>query len=205
MLIERPPLIYRAFFPEAIWRLPRPGVKTVYLTFDDGPIPEVTPWVLDTLAQYNVKATFFMVGENVRKNPELFERIKAEGHSYGNHTMNHRVGHKSSFRAYAHDIALADKLIGSHLFRPPHGLMGWDQARTIKQRYNIIMYDVVTRDYNRNFTPDRIFKNVRRYTRNGSIIVFHDSLKAWNNMSNALPQAIEWLLQQGYELRPIPM
>ncbi|MDE7092759.1 MAG: polysaccharide deacetylase family protein [Muribaculaceae bacterium] len=205
MLIERPPLIYRAFFPEAIWRIQRPGTKTAYLTFDDGPIPEVTPWVLDTLALYNVKATFFMVGENVRKHPELFERIKAEGHSYGNHTMNHRVGHKSSFHTYAHDIALADSLIGSHLFRPPHGLMGWEQARAIKQRYNIIMYDVVTRDYNRSFKPNRIFQNVCRYTRNGSIIVFHDSLKAWHNMSNALPQSIEWLRQQGYELCPIPM
>ncbi|MDE6073148.1 MAG: polysaccharide deacetylase family protein [Muribaculaceae bacterium] len=205
MLIEQPPLLYRLLFPEAIWRLPRPGHKAVYLTFDDGPIPEVTPWLLDTLAHYKVKATFFMVGDNVKRNPDLFERIKAEGHSYGNHTMHHRMGHRTSFHTYARDIAEANDLIGSHLFRPPHGLMRWSQAQVIKQRYSIIMYDLITRDYNRNFGPDRIFENIRRYARNGSIIVFHDSLKAWHNMSNALPRSIEWLRQEGYDLLPIPM
>lgn len=205
MLIERPPSLYRILFPEAIWRIKRRGRKVVYLTFDDGPIPEVTPWVLDTLDRYGVKATFFMVGDNVRRHPELLEEIRRRGHSYGNHTMHHVQGIKSSRRAYLRDITEADALIDSPLFRPPHGLLWGGQARAIKRRYNLVMYDLITRDYNRKLTPQQVFDNVRRYARNGSIIVFHDSLKALHNMQWAMPRAIEWLKQQGYEFDVIPM
>lgn len=205
MLIEQPPLLYRLLFPEAIWRLPKRGKKVAYLTFDDGPIPEVTPWVLDTLDRYGVKATFFLVGDNVIRNRELFDEIKRRGHSYGNHTMHHIQGFKTDFKHYAGDILQADRIIGSTLFRPPHGLMRWSQARKIKEHYNIIMYDLITRDYNRNLPPQRIIKNVKRYTRNGSIIVFHDSVKSWYNLKNSLPECIEWLKHEGYELLPLPM
>ncbi len=205
MLIERPPLLYRLLFPEAVWRIKEKKRKLVYLTFDDGPVPEVTPWVLDTLDSYGVKATFFLVGDNVRRNPWLLEEIKRRGHSYGNHTMHHMQGMKVTTRNYMRDITEADNLIDSPLFRAPHGIMRWAQAAAIKNHYNIIMYDLVTRDYSAKLNPEQVFANVKRYARNGSIIVFHDSLKAEKNMRYALPRAIEWLRSQGYEFERIPM
>lgn len=206
MFIERPPLFYRLLFPEAVWRIKgRRKSKVVYLTFDDGPIPEETPWVLDTLDRYGVKATFFMVGDNVRRYPEIFEEIKRRGHAYGNHSMHHIQGIKSSRRRYLCDITEADKLIDSPLFRPPHGLLRFGQAKAIKDHYNIVMYDLVTRDYSRKLTPEKVLDNVKRFARNGSIIVFHDSRKSSRNMRYALPRAIEWLFERGYEFRTIPM
>lgn len=205
MWIEQPPLLYRLLFPEAVWRIKKRKRKVAYLTFDDGPIPEVTPWVLDTLDRYGVKATFFFVGDNVRKYPELYEEVKRRGHSYGNHTMHHLQGFKTPRIRYMRDITEADDLIDSSLFRPPHGLLRWSQAKAIKKHYNIVMYDLVTRDYSIKMTPDEVFHNVRRYARNGSIIVFHDSLKAERNMKEVLPRAIEWLQNEGYELLPITM
>jgi peptidoglycan/xylan/chitin deacetylase (PgdA/CDA1 family) len=205
MLIEQPPLLYRLCFPEAIWRIKKRHHKVVYLTFDDGPIPEVTPWVLDLLDKEDIKATFFMVGDNVKNNPDLLERIKSSGHSYGNHTMHHVQGLKVTRRTYLRNITEADNYIDSPLFRPPHGIMRTRQAWAIKYRYNIIMYDLVTRDYSKKLTPEQVFENVKRYTRNGSIIVFHDSLKAERNLRSALPRAIKWLKEQGYEFLPLPM
>ena len=205
MLIEQPPLLYRLLFPEAIWRLKRKGRRIVYLTFDDGPIPEVTPWVLDLLDSYGVKATFFLVGDNVSRNPELLEEIRRRGHSWGNHTMHHLQGMKVTSLRYMRDLTEADRLIDSPLFRPPHGLLRWSQAAAIKAHYNIIMYDLVTRDYSHKLTPEQVLDNVKRFARNGSIIVFHDSLKAEKNLRYALPRAIEWLKQQGYEFNALPM
>lgn len=206
MLIEQPPLLYRLLFPEAIWRIKARGKeRVVYLTFDDGPIPEETPWVLDVLDRYGVKATFFMVGDNVRRHPQLLEDIKRRGHSYGNHTMHHLQGMRTATSGYMADVAEADALIGSNLFRPPHGIIRWKQARLLKHDYNLVMYDLVTRDYSKKLTGEDVFNNVCRYARNGSIIVFHDSLKASANMRYALPRAIEWLRSQGYEFLPIPM
>jgi len=206
MFIEQPPLLYRLLFPEAIWRLVRRGGKpVVYLTFDDGPIPETTPWVLDTLDKYGAKATFFMVGDNVKRHPELLEEIKRRGHSYGNHTMHHLQGMKVKAVRYVRDVSEAAKLIDSPLFRPPHGLLRWKQASILKRHYNIVMYDLVTRDYSKKMTPEKVLANVKRYARNGSIIVFHDSLKAEKNMKWALPRAIEWLKEQGFEFRVMSM
>ncbi len=205
MLIEQPSLPYRLLFPEAIWRIKRKGRKVVYITFDDGPIPEVTPWVLDTLCRFGAKATFFMVGDNVRRHPELLDEVKRRGHSWGNHTMRHLQGFKVPTMRYMRDITEADALIGSSLFRPPHGLIRWAQAKAIKHHYNIVMYDLVTRDYSRRLTPREVMANVRRYTRNGSIIVFHDSLKAERNLREVLPQALAWLKEKGYEFEAIPM
>lgn len=205
MLIEQPPYLYRLLFTEAIWRIKHRGRKVVYLTFDDGPIPEETPWVLDTLDRYGVKATFFLVGDNVRRHPELLAEIKRRGHSWGNHTMHHLQGLKESPTTFLRDITEADELIESPLFRPPHGIMWWSQAQVIKRHYNVVMYDLVTRDYSRKMTPEQVLDNVKRYARNGSIIVFHDSLKASRNMRYALPRAIEWLRKQGYEFEKIPM
>ena len=205
MWIEQPPLFYRLLFPEAIWRIKKHKEKVVFLTFDDGPVPEVTPWVLDLLDSYGIKATFFMVGDNVARNPELFEEVRRRGHSYGNHTMHHLQGMKVTTYRYMHDITEANDLIGSALFRPPHGLLRWKQARAIKDHYNIVMYDLVTRDYSKKLKPEQVLANVRRYARNGSIIVFHDSLKAERNLRDALPAAIEWLQAEGYSFEVLPM
>lgn len=205
MFIEQPPLLYRLLFPEAVWRVKRKRQKVAYITFDDGPIPEVTPWVLDVLDSFGVKATFFLVGDNVRRNPDLFEDIKRRGHSYGNHTMHHLQGMKVTRMRYMRDITEANELIDSPLFRPPHGLIRWSQAKAIKDRYNIVMYDLVCRDYSRRLNPQQVLDNVIRYTRNGSIIVFHDSLKAQKNMQWALPRALKALLDTGYDLLPLPM
>lgn len=204
MFIEQPPVPYRMLFPESMWRIPMKE-KSVFLTFDDGPIPEVTPWVLDLLDQYEIKATFFMVGDNVRKHPETFQEVIKRGHSVGNHTMHHLQGAKVRTRRYIKDIAEAHMLIKSPLFRPPHGFIRWKQAAAIKANMRIIMYDLVTRDYSKKLSGDEVLENVKRYTRNGSIIVFHDSLKAKKNLRYALPKAIEWLKQNGYKFLPLPM
>lgn len=197
--IAQPPLFYRLLFPEAIWRIKRPGPgKTVYLTFDDGPIPEETPWVLDVLDRFGIKATFFMVGDNVRRYPELLEEVRRRGHSVGNHTMHHLQGMKTITSRYLADVEEAQALIRTTLFRPPHGLLRWKQSHAIRAKYNLIMYDLVTRDYSRKMSPEQVLDNVKRYARNGSIIVFHDSLKASVRMRWALPRAIEWLIEQGY-------
>ena len=205
MWIEQPPVLYRLLFTEALWRLKRRGRKVVFLTFDDGPVPEETPWVLDLLDKEGIKATFFLVGDNVRKHPEVFEEIKRRGHSYGNHTMHHLQGIKESSQRYFRDITEADNLIQSSLFRPPHGIMWPLQARLIKHHYNVVMYDLVTRDYSKRLNGEQVLDKVKRYARNVSIIVFHDSLKAHKNMRYALPRAIKWLKEQGYEFEQLPM
>ena len=205
MFIEQPPLLYRILFPEAVWRIKRKKRKVIYLTFDDGPIPEVTPWVLDVLDHYGIKATFFSVGDNVRRHPELLEEIKRRGHSWGNHTMNHLQGFKVTSRNYLRNIKEADNLIDSNLYRPPHGIMRWSQAKVIKDHFNIIMYDLVTRDYSKKLNGEQVLNNVKKFARNGSIIVFHESLKAERNLRYALPRAIEWLKEQGYEFEAINM
>ena len=200
MFIEQPPWFYRALFPGVTWRIPAEP-KGVYLTFDDGPIPEVTPWVLDILDQYGVKATFFMVGDNVRKHPDIYRMVVERGHRIGNHTFNHIQGIRFLTRNYLANTDKAAEWIPSNLFRPPHGHMRIPQVFKLRKKYRIIMWDVVTRDYSPRLTPPQVLDNVKRYVRNGSIIVFHDSLKAEKNMRYAMPKAIEWLLQEGYEFR----
>ena len=197
MFIEQPPFFYRMLFPETIWRIPG-DKKTVYLTFDDGPIPQVTPWVLDVLDYYEVKATFFCVGDNVAHNPNLFQVIRDRGHQVGNHTMNHVKGMSMSPEKYVRNVMNAHDLIQSRLFRPPHGHMLPGQAKLLKKDFSIIMWDVVTRDYSNKLSGEQVFGNVKRYARNGSIIVFHDSIKAERNLHYALPRTINWLRENGF-------
>jgi peptidoglycan/xylan/chitin deacetylase (PgdA/CDA1 family) len=175
--------------------------KCVYLTFDDGPIPQVTPWVLDLLDRYGIKATFFCVGDNVRKYPAIFRQISERGHRVGNHTFNHIQGIRFLTKNYLDNIKKANEYIHSHLFRPPHGHMRFAQILFLRRQYKIIMWDVVTRDYSPHMTPNGVFNVVKNYTRNGSIIVFHDSLKAETTMKEALPRSIEWLKREGYEFK----
>ena len=198
MLIEQPPKIFRLLNSEGVFRVQHDDRRQVYLTFDDGPIPEATPWVLDVLDRYGIKATFFMVGDNVRKYPELFREVKTRGHHVGNHTMHHLSGARHACEDYLADVDEARRLIDSDLFRPPHGWMKRKQARRLSKKYRIIMYDLVTRDYSRRVSAREVVEKVKRYTRPGSIIVFHDSLKSREKLETALPEAIEWLLSEGY-------
>ena len=200
MFIERPPRWFRWLFPGAIFRLPsrKRGEKRVFLTFDDGPIPEVTPWVLDTLDRFGVKATFFMVGQNVERYPGLFKEVLRRGHAVGNHTLHHIQGASATTMRYMRDAAEGAALTGSDLFRPPHGWLRPRQLMALKKHYRVIMYDLVTRDYSRHLTADDVVENVRKYTRDGSIIVFHDSLKSLPRIKMALPESLEWLIKEGY-------
>lgn len=190
------------WFPLAIWRISDEN-RTVYLTFDDGPIPEVTPWVLELLREQEIKATFFAVGENIFRHPDLFVQILEEGHAVGNHTYHHLQGLKSDNRTYFEDVENANKLIGSHLFRPPHGWLKRAQYRYLARRYQIIMWDVISCDYNRNIKKEEVLQNVLKYTRPGSIITFHDSKKAAEHLYWALPRVIKALKEQGYEFKKI--
>ncbi len=177
------------------------NVRAVYLTFDDGPIPEATPFILETLRRYGVKATFFMVGDNVHKHPELYQQIVSEGHQVGNHTFNHLGGFKHWTTTYIINTYKANELIHSHLFRPPHGWMRHSVYYWLSKDFRIVMWDLVTRDYSKWLTADEVVENVKQFARNGSIITFHDSLKSIDKLRTALPQSIEWLQQQGYEFR----
>jgi polysaccharide deacetylase len=175
--------------------------RSVYLTFDDGPIPESTPFILETLAKFGARATFFMVGENVERYPELYQRILDEGHRVGNHTYNHMGGAKHSIKTYTENAKRADALIHSNLFRPPHGWMRLSQYAWLSRTYKVVMWDLVTRDYSKWMTAEDVLNNVKRYARNGSIITFHDSLKSIAKLHFALPQALQWLKDQGYEFK----
>lgn len=200
MFIEQPAKWLRWLYPNALWRMDK-NDHSVYLTFDDGPIPESTPFILETLRRYNAKATFFMVGENVLRYHDLYNQIVAEGHQVGNHTFNHIGSFKHWTLAYALNIQQANDLIKAHLFRPPHGWMRHSVYWWFQRRYKIVMWDLVTRDYSKWLTADDVVRNVKRYTRNGSIITFHDSLKSIDKLKTALPEALEWLQEQGYEFK----
>ena len=200
MFIEQPPQLIRQLYPRACWRM-NVSERAIYLTFDDGPIPEVTPWVLDVLDKYKIKATFFMVGDNVRKHPDEYKMVVERGHRIGNHSFNHLKGFTESTEHYLANIDKASAYISSDLYRPPHGIMRMSQYRALCERYRIIMWDLVTRDYNPKLTGEQVLDKVKRYARNGSIITFHDSFRATHNLYYALPRAIEWLLAEGYEFK----
>ncbi len=198
-------------YPYGIFRV---GTN-VYLTFDDGPIPEVTPQVLAILAQYKVKATFFMVGENIDKHPEVFEQVIKAGHSIGNHTYNHLKGWNYSLKEYMTNVTKWEEAVMRHMpnghlapvlnrFRPPYGKVWlWQRYALHKKGYRLIYWDILTRDYDKNVTPEQMLANIKQNTRPGSIINFHDSLKSNERMLTVLPQAIEWLQAQGYTLKAL--
>ena len=200
MFIEQPPQFIRQLYPGACWRM-NSSERTVYLTFDDGPIPEVTPWVLDVLDKYNIKATFFMVGDNVRKHLDEYQMVVERGHRIGNHTHNHFQGLKVGTEQYVANTDKANCYLNTDLFRPPHGFMRLNQYRALSKRYRIIMWDLVTRDYNPKLTGEQVLINVKKFVRPGSIITFHDSLRSIHHLRYALPRAIEWLQSEGYEFR----
>lgn len=202
MFIEQVPPFFRRLYPKAIWRM-NSDEKSVYLTFDDGPIPEVTPWVLNILNRYDIKATFFMVGDNVHKFPEEYRMVVENGHRIGNHTYNHLQGLYTRTKKYIDNVDCADAFLHSNLFRPPHGIIRSSQYNELSKRYKIIMWDLVTRDYSFRLYGEDVLANIKRYTRNGSIITFHDSIRSYSNLKYALPRSIDWLLEKGYTFKTI--
>ncbi len=200
MFIEQVPEFFRNLYPKALWRMD-PNEKAVYLTFDDGPIPVITPWVVDLLGRYNIKATFFMVGDNVHKFSQEYMQVVENGHRVGNHTFNHLKGLFTSTKEYIDNVDQADAFIHSNLFRPPHGILRSRQYQELSKRYQFVMWDLVTRDYSFRLYGEDVLANVKRYTRNGSIITFHDSMRSESNLRYALPRSIDWLLEQGYTFK----
>ena len=196
-----------------IWDKPSQE-KVIYLTFDDGPIPEVTEWVLDLLKQKGVKATFFCIGDNVQKHPTIFKRTLEEGHTIGNHTQNHLKGWIQDTTTYLENTSLAEKTMTKAsnkvqenipsfpLFRPPYGKIKRRQAKKLRKKgYEIIMYRTVAYDWDASVTPEQCLKNVIDNSRSGDLIVFHDSVKASENMKYALPKVIDYFLEKGYQLK----
>ena len=183
--------------------------KVVCLTFDDGPIPQVTPLILNILREKNVHATFFLVGENVERYPELYRHILADGHRVGNHTYHHLKGFRTSCRRYLSDVehcnaVLGDGIGATPLLRPPYGRIRTSQKiALIRSGYRLVLWDVLTHDYNKRYTSERMFDIVKRYTRPGSVIVFHDSLKSGERMLQALPRVIDYLLAEGYSFETL--
>lgn len=191
----KPPKFVRRIFPSLVWEMP--PSEEVYLTFDDGPTPGVTEMILEQLAKYGAKATFFCLGKNAEMHPELFQRIVAEGHRIGNHTYSHQKGWRMSLEGYLEDVEFANNLLHTDLFRPPYGQITPTQARRLSEHYNLIMWDVLSLDYNRRISPRLCLRNVTKHVKGGSIVVFHDSLKSYRNMSYALPRTLEFLQDKG--------
>jgi peptidoglycan/xylan/chitin deacetylase (PgdA/CDA1 family) len=196
------PRFIQRLYPERIWAFSRSS-NSVFLTFDDGPIPEVTPWVLDELKKHNAKATFFCIGENVQKHPEVFQRILYEGHSVGNHTFNHLNGWKTATSEYIENIEKAKKQMHNSefkiqnsrlLFRPPYGKITSKQAKTLQKKgFKIVMWDIISYDYDTNVSEEKCLQNVLKNIRSGSVVVFHDSLKAEKNLRYVLPKVLEFI------------
>lgn len=205
MFVHKTNFIMRAMYPKFIWRIPN-NEKNLYLTFDDGPIPEVTEFVLETLAKFNAKATFFCIGDNIRKHPPIFKRIIDEGHSFGNHTFNHLNGWKTETTTYLQNIEDCSKIIKENisfsternLFRPPYGRIKKSQAKEVLMKHEIVMWDVLTGDFSQNLSKETILKKTLAHTESGSIILFHDSIKANPNMSFVLPRFLEHFSEKGF-------
>jgi peptidoglycan-N-acetylglucosamine deacetylase len=200
--------LFEILFPRYVWRI-ETSEKKIYLTFDDGPIPEVTEWVLEQLDSYNAKATFFVVGENVTKNALVFEKILAAGHAVGNHTYNHIKGWKIDNIEYFDNFLKCQATIEKHtyeskkLFRPPYGQLKRIQANEILKTHEVVMWSVLTKDYDRNMKPEKCLQRAIRLTTPGAIVLFHDSLKARENLFYVLPRFLEFFAKKGYEFAAI--
>jgi peptidoglycan/xylan/chitin deacetylase (PgdA/CDA1 family) len=188
-----------------LWRMDvTDGAKLVYLTFDDGPIPDVTPWVLDTLKGLGVKATFFCIGKNIATHPHLFERAKSEGHAVGNHTWDHPSGWRTTPRSYYRNVLACQDLTGTDLFRPPYGRITNRQLAALSGRFKVVMWDVLAYDFEDRYTDRSRVDEVLRQVRPGSIIVFHDSVKCAQRMRTSMPEVVERLLADGYRFAVLP-
>lgn len=200
------PRFIQRLYPERIWAFSRTS-NSIYLTFDDGPIPEVTPWVMDELKKYSAKATFFCIGDNVQKHPEVFRRILSEGHAVGNHTFNHLNGWKTNTAEYIENVEKAERQMTTHsefiirnskLFRPPYGKITSKQAKILKKKgYKIVMWDIISYDFDATISPEKCLQNVLKKIQPGSVVVFHDSLKAEKNLRYVLPKVLDFISEKG--------
>lgn len=193
MYIKAPKFL-KSLMPSLIWEMP--AGDEVYLTFDDGPTPGVTEWILEQLAKYGAKATFFCLGKNAEQYPDLTERILAGGHRLGNHTYSHQKGWEMSLERYLEDVELANGILHTDLFRPPYGRIKPSQAARLSKHYSLIMWDVLSRDYSSLVSPRTCLHNVTRHVRGGSIVVFHDSAKSFRNLRYALPRTLDYLKER---------
>lgn len=206
MFLHYSPFWLKAFFPGFIWRMPVKE-KKIFLTFDDGPIPEITEFVLETLDSFHAKATFFCIGDNVRKHPEIFQKVLKSGHSIGNHTFNHLNGWKTEDEIYLNNIIQCEQqlAVDTTLFRPPYGRIRKTQSRVVMKNRKIIMWDVLSGDFSAELTPEICLKKSIQHTRPGSIVLFHDSIKASANMQFALPAFMKHFSRLGYSFEALPM
>ena len=207
MYLIKTPWLLKKLYPKFVWDAPH-NPRCIYLTFDDGPIPIVTPFVLNILKQYNAKATFFCIGDNVRKHPGIFEQVKNEGHATGNHTFNHLKGWDTDDKIYLDNFLQADELLDTKLFRPPYGRMKKSQLKLLQEAkpgVQAIMWNVLSADFDVNITPEKCLDNVLKNTKGGDMVLFHDSLKAKERMEYALPRAMEVWSKEGYEFRPLAL
>ena len=205
--VKAPWIFRKVLFNRLTWRMPQEDVPTVYLTFDDGPHPKATPFILEQLAKYNAKATFFCIGKNVAEHPDIYNDILAAGHTTGNHTHNHLNGWHTSKWKYIENVTAAEQHISSRLFRPPYGRITRGQVNALlnrKQPYSIYMWDVLSGDFDTNITPQQCADNVLQHIEPGSIVVFHDSDKAWERMSHALPIVLEHCRNNNWQLKALP-
>ncbi|WP_316816206.1 polysaccharide deacetylase family protein [Pedobacter nyackensis] len=201
MYLVKSPLLLKWYYPSLTWNKTR-NDKVIYLTFDDGPIPDVTTFVLKTLKDFDAKATFFCIGDNIRKHPTVFNQIKKDGHRIGNHTFNHLKGWKTTDHVYLENVKKCQELTNTNLFRPPYGRIKKSQITGIKSKYpdmEIIMWDVLSGDFDVELSPEKCYENVIKNTRNGSVIVFHDSLKAFDRLKYTLPLILKFFNDKGYQ------
>lgn len=201
-LLIQPNALLRKIYPRAVWSKSRLE-KSIYLTFDDGPIPNLTEWVLDQLHLFKVKATFFCVGANILKHPAVFERVKQEGHVVANHTMFHSKGFKLTVGDYMREVDDCKKLVGNDLFRPPYGQLKRSQYKALKEKgYELILWDVISYDFEK-ISEQQVANNVLKNTKNGSIVLFHDNVKAEKNLKFALPLFLEHFIKEGYQFKTL--
>lgn len=204
MYLVKTPFLLRWLYPDLVWK--KPSANIIYITFDDGPIPDVTPFVLNALADYDAKATFFCIGDNVRKYPEIYQEVIKAGHSIGNHTFNHLNGWNTDDEKYLENIGECAEYVKSDLFRPPYGRIKKSQIKKLKTRHpdiKVIMWDVLSGDFDQNLSPEKCLENVLRATAPGSIIVFHDSLKAFARLKYVLPKALEYWNDKGFVFKDL--
>jgi peptidoglycan/xylan/chitin deacetylase (PgdA/CDA1 family) len=202
MYFIKSPWWLRRYYSSLVWHQPT-NDKVVYLTFDDGPHPTITPFVLDVLKEYNASATFFCIGRNVRTNMDVYRRIIDERHAIGNHTNDHVNGWKTADDVYIDNVVKAKQVIDSKLFRPPYGRISGFQIQQLKSIFKIVMWDVLSADFDTKISPQECLKNVVQNVRAGSIVVFHDSEKAFPRLQYALPKTLQFLKEQGYTFKAI--
>ncbi len=202
MYIIKTPKLIRKLFPNYLWNKSRKK-PYVYFTFDDGPIPEVTPWVLDTLQDYDMHGTFFCVGDNVRKHSKIYDRLISEGHSVGNHSYSHKSGWSTDAENYLNDVELCSSFVQSDLYRPPYGRLKPQQAEAIRHQYKIVMWDILSGDFDQSITAEQCYQNVIQNLKPGSIIVFHDNIKSFEVLKQVLPRVLQYCQLHGLTSKPL--